>query len=77
MKLFKRIICVLLIVTLVTALVACGGSSRRSSSSYSSSSSKTTSHKCYVCGETASRKYGSHYYCNYCYAMVKTVVEAD
>ena len=35
------------------------------------------SHECYVCGDDASLKYGSHYYCNTHWAMVKTVAEAD
>ena len=35
------------------------------------------SHECYVCGDNASLKYGSHYYCNTHWAMVKTMNEAD
>ena len=35
------------------------------------------SHECYVCGDEASLKYGSHYYCNTHWAMVKTIDEAD
>ncbi len=34
-------------------------------------------HECYVCGDDATLKYGSHYYCNTHWAMVKTVTEAD
>ena len=35
------------------------------------------SHECYVCGDNARLKYGSHYYCNTHWAMVKTMDEAD
>jgi hypothetical protein len=34
------------------------------------------SHECYVCGDDASIKYGSDYYCNTHWAMVKTIDEA-
>lgn len=44
-------------------------------SSYSGSSNK--SHECYVCGKTGNKKYGSNYYCDYCWAMVKTVDEVS
>lgn len=46
------------------------------STSYKPSSGSSTSRKCYICNESgASHKYGSYYYCAYCYAMVKTVHE--
>lgn len=46
--------------------------------SYTPTYNKQTnqSHECYVCGEDAHLKYGSHYYCNTHYAMVKTIVES-
>lgn len=48
-----------------------------SNSSTGHSSNYNTSYDCYVCGKTASTTYGSLHYCSRCYAMVKTVVEAD
>ena len=35
-----------------------------------------TTHDCYICGEDADLKYGSYYYCDYHWAMVKTMDEA-
>ncbi len=35
------------------------------------------SHECYVCGKDAQLKYGSHYYCNTHWAMVKTIDEVS
>lgn len=68
------ILALVLAVTLFTGCFGGSSSSRYSGSSYSGSS--YSSHDCYVCGKSASKKYGSHYYCNTHYAMVKTVVEA-
>ena len=65
----KRVIALLLVVVLSFSLCACGGGNRSSRSSGSS-------HSCYVCGKSASHKYGSHYYCATHWAMVKTVDEA-
>lgn len=67
----KKLIALLLVALVLFSFAACG-----SSSSYSSSKSSSTKRSCYVCGKSASKKYGSHYYCSTHYAMVKTVVEA-
>lgn len=68
------VIVVIVLVILAALLGSCDDSSSKSSSS-GSSSYGGSSHSCYVCGEPASHKYGSHYYCTTHYAMVKTVVE--
>ncbi len=73
----KRFLAAFLILAMMFSLTACFSSSRRSSSSSSSSKSSKSSHSCYVCGKSASLKYGSHYYCKTHWAMVKTVAEAD
>jgi hypothetical protein len=75
MKKRSLIALVLVLVLAVTLLTGCFSS--RSRYNYSSSGSGySSSHDCYVCGKSASKKYGSHYYCTTHYAMVKTVVEA-
>lgn len=43
----------------------------------SSNNQTHQNHECYVCGNEASLKYGSHYYCDTHWAMVKTIDEAD
>lgn len=54
----------------------CGYGGTSSSSYSSSSSSYTSSHKCYICGEPASKKYGSYYYCPSCYSTMKSIADS-
>ena len=66
---------VVVIVLIIAMIGSCSGNS--SSTGTKSSGGSSAKHSCYVCGDNASLKYGSHYYCATHYAMVKTVVEAD
>ena len=52
-----------------------GGNDNANKASKTNNTQK--SHECYVCGDDANLKYGSHYYCNTHWAMVKTIDEAE
>ena len=79
-EIWLPIIVVLLIVLAMFAPASVMGiqKSNESATLPTKPSTSVSTRECYVCGEKgASHKYGSHYYCAYCYAMVKTVHEAQ